>query len=51
MLKEIKVIREDNKVEQGVFQEANGTYLWVTYTKSGNCKKLPTAMKKAGFTV
>ena len=49
MIKEIKVIREDNKVEQGVFQEPNGSYLWVTYTKSGNCKKLATAMRKAGF--
>ncbi len=46
---EIKVVREDNKVEQGVFQESNGSYLWVTYTKSGNCKSLSTAMRKAGF--
>ncbi len=48
-MKEIKVIREDNKVEQGVFQEKDGSYTWMTYTKSGNCKKLATAMKKAGF--
>jgi hypothetical protein len=47
---EIKVVREDNKVEAGVFRRDDGDYYWLTYTTSGICKKLATAMRKAGFT-
>lgn len=47
---EIKVIRDtDNRVVAGVFQELDGSYSWLTYSRSGTCKKLATAMKKCRF--
>ncbi len=50
MVKTIKEIRdEDNRIEAGVYLEKDGTYTFLTYSKSGNCKKLTTAMGKAGL--
>ena len=49
-MKEIRVIRdEENKVVKGVFEEKDGSYTWLTYSRSGNCKKLTTAIKKCNF--
>ena len=53
-MKVIKEIREDRNnnesvVRAGVYQLADGTYEWLTYTRSGECKKLATAMRKAGL--
>jgi len=49
----IKEIRDDmqnnsSRIRKGVYKTKTG-FQWVTYTKSGECKKLQTAMKKAGF--
>ena len=54
-MKTIKEIKQKNGnntsvIAKGVYQELDGTFTWVTYTKSGNCKRRTTAMKKAGFT-
>ncbi len=53
----MKVIREERTninnneslVKKGVYQESDGSYSWLTYTRTGTCKKLETAMRKAGF--
>ena len=52
-IKEIKQETGNNTsvIAKGVYQELDGTFTWVTYTRSGNCKRVSTAMKKAGFTV
>ena len=39
----------ESAVKRGVYQEIDGTYSWVTYTKSGRCNRLSTALAKAGF--
>ena len=37
-------------VAKGVyFNTISKEYTWMTFTKSGSCKKLETAMRKAGF--
>lgn len=50
-IKEIKVNMNNNEsaIAKGVYQLKDGSYNWLTFTRSGNCKKLATAMKKAGF--
>jgi len=53
-MKVVKEIREngnnnESAIKAGVYQENNGSYSWLTYTKSGSCKKLATAMRKAGL--
>ena len=49
-IKEIKLHSNSNETltRKGVYQVEDG-YMWVTLTKSGYCKRLATAMKKAGF--
>ncbi|MDA3939616.1 MAG: hypothetical protein PF693_09935 [Spirochaetia bacterium] len=52
----IKEIRDDmnnneSAIRKGVYQLADGLFEWLTYTRSGECKKLSTAMRNAGFTV
>lgn len=51
-------VREERKelgngeivVARGVyFNTISREYNWLTFTKSGSCKKLSTALKKAGF--
>lgn len=53
VIKEIKQSAECNGeglVKKGVyFVKETNEYFWMTFTKSGYCKKLSTAMKKAGF--
>lgn len=39
----------ETAIKRGVYQNADGSYTWITYTRSGTCKKRATAMKKAGF--
>lgn len=50
-IKEIKMNMGNNEsiIRAGVYQEADGTYRWLTATRCGSCKRLETAMKKAGF--
>ncbi|MCP4395541.1 MAG: hypothetical protein GY804_14935 [Alphaproteobacteria bacterium] len=53
ILETIKEIREDmgnneSAVEAGVYKTTEG-FMWVTYSQSGTCKRLATAIKKAGL--
>lgn len=50
-IKEIRTELGNNEsaIAKGVYQNAAGSYSWLTYTRSGECKKLATAMKKAGL--
>lgn len=53
-MKAIKIVSVDmgnneTAIARGVYQNDDGSYFWVTFTRSGTCKKLATAMKKAGF--
>jgi len=50
IIKEIRENRNNNEsaIQAGVYKEDDGSYSWITYTKSGNCKKLATAMKRIG---
>lgn len=45
---EKKENRNNNEsvIVKGIYQLNDGTYEWMTYTRSGNCKKLNTALKK-----
>ena len=50
-IKEIKINMGNNEsaIAKGVYENEDGTYSWLTFTRSGTCKKLSTAMRKAGF--
>ena len=53
ILETIKEKKEDmgnneSAIESGVYLTSDG-YMWLTYSKSGTCKKLATAMRKAGL--
>ena len=53
-MKAIKIVSVDmgnneTAIARGVYQNDDGTFSWITFTKSGSCKMLKTAMKKAGF--
>jgi len=50
-IKEIRDNMNNNEsaVRKGVYQLLDGSFEWLTYTQSGTCKKLATAMRKAGF--
>lgn len=50
-IKEVKVSMGNNEsaIAHGVYQNDDGSFSWVTFTRSGTCKTLKTAMKKAGF--
>ena len=53
-MKTIKEIRMDagnneSAIVKGVYREADGSYIWLTLTRSGSCKNESTAMRKAGF--
>lgn len=50
-IKEIKINGNNNEsqIKAGVYQENDGTYTWMTFTRSGNVKKLSTALQKAGL--
>lgn len=50
-IKEIKINMGNNEsaIAKGVYENEDGTYSWLTFTRSGTCKKLSTAMEKAGF--
>ena len=50
-IKKIKTNMGNNEsaIAKGVYENEDGTYSWLTFTRSGTCKKLSTAMKKAGF--
>lgn len=45
----IETGNNETAVAKGVYENEDGTYLWLTFTRSGTCKKLSTAMKNAGF--
>jgi hypothetical protein len=49
-IKEIKTKMNNNEsaITKGVYQKESG-YLWITFTKSGECKTLKTALRKAGL--
>lgn len=51
IIKEIKVNMGNNEsaIKAGVYQNDDGTFSWITFTRYGECKKLSTAMRKAGF--
>jgi len=54
IVKTIKEIKEDmgnneSAIEAGVYLTSNNDYMWCTYSQSGTCKKLATAMRKAGL--
>ena len=42
----IILLNNNESIVSGVYKENDNTYTWITFTKSGNCKKLSTAMKK-----
>jgi hypothetical protein len=50
-IKEIKIDLGNNEsvIGRGVYQNDDGSYFWITYSRSGVCKRLETAMKKAGI--
>lgn len=50
-IKEIKINQGNNEsaIARGVYQNDDGSFSWITFTRSGSCKTLKTAMKKAGF--
>jgi hypothetical protein len=50
-IKEIKMDQGNNEsaIRAGVYQNQDGSFSWLTLTKSGICKRLETAMRKAGF--
>jgi hypothetical protein len=50
IIKEIKINgnNNENQVAKGVYKTENG-FMWLTFTRSGNCKNLSTALRKAGF--
>ena len=50
-IKEIRLESGNNEsaIVKGVYQENDGSYTWITLSRSGNCKRLATAMNKAGF--
>ena len=39
----------ESQIAKGIYQEKDGSYFWMTYTRSGNCKKLETAKRKIGI--
>jgi len=39
----------ESQVKRGVYQLGDGSFEWLTYSRSGQCKTLKTALKKAGF--
>lgn len=53
----MRTIREDrvemnnneSAIKKAVYQNNDGSFTWMTYTRSGGCKRLKTALKKAGF--
>ena len=53
----MKVVREEKTkmnnnesvIKRAVYQNESGSFTWMTYTRSGECKKIETAMRKAGF--
>jgi len=36
----------DSVIKKGIYQLEDGSFEWMTYTRSGNCKTLKTALKK-----
>ena len=53
-MKTIKEIRtnmgnNESAIARGVYQSDDGSFSWITFTRSGTCKTLKNAMKKAGF--
>lgn len=41
----------ETRVRRGVYQMSDGSFDWLTHTRSGNCKRLQAAMRKAGVSV
>ena len=50
IIKEIRIDMNNNEsaIKAGVYETKDG-YEWITFTRSGTCKKLSTAMKKAAL--
>ena len=50
-VREEKMVMENNEssVVRGVFQREDGSFSWITLHRAGDCKRLETALKKAGF--
>lgn len=44
-MKTIKLIEKDGNSSVGIFQEADGSFLALTYTKSKPCKTVKSAEK------
>jgi hypothetical protein len=47
--KKVKMGNNETAIAKGVYQNNDGSFSWITFTRSGTCKKLETALKKAGF--
>ena len=45
----VEMGNNETAVAKGVYENEDSTYSWHTFTRSGTCKKLSTAMKNAGF--
>ena len=39
----------ESQIKKGIYQEKDGSFTWMTYTRSGNVKTLNTAKKKIGL--
>lgn len=53
-VKTIMVEREDmgnneTMILKGIYLQSDGSYSWLTSARSGNCKKLTTALKKVNL--
>ena len=48
---ESKISLDNNEslISKGIYKELDGSYTWLTATRSGNCKKLSTAKSKVNF--
>ena len=50
-IREEKISMGNNEtmVAKGVYQNDDGTYTWLTFSRSGQCKRFSTAIRKAGL--
>lgn len=39
----------ESAIAKAIYQNIDGSYTWMTYTRSGNCKSYKTALNKIGI--